>query len=729
MKRIPATSNARRTPLGDDGAAMILVIMWSAVLMVMVLAVSQVVLNQVRPSDKNEQVFKASAAAEAGVDIFRARLATNPDYITSMSSTIDLALKQFVDVPGMASDAEYRYKVIDSTNAQRAGTATLVSTGRSKIDGTTRSVEVTIRKRSSYDYAYLSNYETIPYNYPDAYPIKSGDENKSLAQQALTTGAGALTQAGAYYLCNERYWRNQAASQPPYLPGETAPAQPWHRNSLRCKSVPITADQRWYGDVHTNDTWYFNTTDRSGSTFSDVFTGGTVTTSCSTDNTNASCPATHRYIDVLNLTGSLPYQVNEIPDTTEYAWNPVYESVLELPATRMAKIREQAAKNQTTSPTSWGCLYTGVSRIAFYNKLIYVTSPDTRDTNPGCTGTAQRSGLQGSNTTPQTQPTAVLDVETMYANGFNGVFYVQDLPATDTGTDTTLTLNSEPKWGGGQKKAPTCTDKGSGNTTNAYPFVIPANANPSNASYGSYANKEDYLFNGGTYKGFPVEATQVNGNNTTKQDIWSSPTASKCKEGTIYMQGQYHTTDAAGNLKGLTVASEGDVVLTDDLRDENVPNTDPATRLTPNQDPVYGVPAASSKNVLGVIPRDFMYVYHPVANEGGSGWNDGYLKDLILNFASIVVEKCFSVQQYDSRPNMGDLTYVGSLAQKYRCSVKGEPNEKNGNDPQVGYTTFNIRYDDRFRSTVPPPFMMEMSGEPYSIRAIREIHSETVTYP
>lgn len=721
MKHQTPRTSAPAAERRDAGAAMILVIMWSAVLMVMSLAVAQVVLNQVKPSDKNEQVFKASAAAEAGIDIFRARLATNPDYLKTLSSATDPALAGFVDVPGMTADAQYRYKVTDSSSAQRAGTVTIVSTGKSKVDGTMRTVEVTLRKRSSYDYAYLSNYETIPYDYPDAYPIKNGYES-----------SGQLTQNGAFYLCNERYWRTQAATQPPYLPGETpVPAQPWHRNSLRCKSVAITADQRWYGDVHTNDTWYFDTQDRSGAKFADVFTGGTVTTSCTTDGTNATCPSTHRYIDVLKLTGALPYQANEIPDTTEFSWNPVYESVLELPPTRLSKIREQAAKNQTTSPTDWGCLYTGVSRISFYNKYIYVTSPDTRDTNPGCTGTAQRTGLQGSNTTPQTQATAILDVEAMYANGFNGVFYVQDTPATAGGVDSTIDLNAESQWGGGQKKVPTCTQKGSGNTTNEYPFVIPANANPSNAAYASYPNKEDYLFNGGTYKGFPVEATQVNGAATTKQDVWSSTPsiAAKCKEGSIYMQGQYHTTDSAGNIKGLTVASEGDVIITDDLRDENVPNTDPATRLTPGQNPVYGVPASTSKNVLGVIPHDYLYIYHPVSNQGGSGWNDGYLKDMILNFATIVIEKCLSVQQYDSRPNMGDLTFVGSLAQKYRCSVKGEPNANNGNDPQVGYTTFNVRYDDRFRSTVPPPFLMEMSGEPYSIRALREIHTETVTYP
>jgi hypothetical protein len=369
-----------------------------------------------------------------------------------------------------------------------------------------------------------------------------------------------------------------------------------------------------------------------------------------------------------------------------------------------------------------------VTRISFYGDAIYVTSPDTRDTNPRCTGAANtRSGLQGSIAAPQTQTTGVLSFSNMVANGFNGVFYVQDVPATDTGTDSIFDRNSLPKWGstgGSTKKLPTCTSKGSGSTSNFFPFVIPANAQ---ASYAG-ANSEAYLFNGGTYRGFPVEATKVNGASTTKEDVWSNPIQERCDDGTIYIQGTYQSTDAAGNAKGLMVVAEGDAVITDDLRDVNVTNTDPSTRTDVNYRPIYGVPATTSKNVLGLIPVRYLYIYHPPSNEGGNQWNDTYLRDLILNFAAIVLEKCLSVQQYDSVPQMDDLTFVGSLAQKYRCNVKAEAGA-NGQEPSTGYTSFNVRYDDRFRSLVPPPFLMEMSAEPWRTMSQVEIHPSSVVYP
>ena len=60
MKRASATP--------DAGVAMILVIVWSASLMVLTLIVSQSIINAIRPSELNETSFQALAAAEAGVD-------------------------------------------------------------------------------------------------------------------------------------------------------------------------------------------------------------------------------------------------------------------------------------------------------------------------------------------------------------------------------------------------------------------------------------------------------------------------------------------------------------------------------------------------------------------------------------------------------------------------------------------------------------------------------------
>ena len=64
----------------DSGAALILTIVWSAVLLLLAGVVSTAVLNQVRPSDRAEKSFEAWSAAEAGVDDMRARLAANGTY-------------------------------------------------------------------------------------------------------------------------------------------------------------------------------------------------------------------------------------------------------------------------------------------------------------------------------------------------------------------------------------------------------------------------------------------------------------------------------------------------------------------------------------------------------------------------------------------------------------------------------------------------------------------------
>ena len=68
----------------DSGMALLLVVAWTAVLMVVSLAVGQAVLGQIRSSDLNELSYQALSAAEAGVDEYRARLA---DYTTYDAST------------------------------------------------------------------------------------------------------------------------------------------------------------------------------------------------------------------------------------------------------------------------------------------------------------------------------------------------------------------------------------------------------------------------------------------------------------------------------------------------------------------------------------------------------------------------------------------------------------------------------------------------------------------
>ncbi len=70
----------------DRGAALILTLGWSAVLLALAGVVSSAVLQQVRPSDNAESSYQAWAAAEAGVDDARARLSANSEYWKSIAA-------------------------------------------------------------------------------------------------------------------------------------------------------------------------------------------------------------------------------------------------------------------------------------------------------------------------------------------------------------------------------------------------------------------------------------------------------------------------------------------------------------------------------------------------------------------------------------------------------------------------------------------------------------------
>ena len=166
----------------DSGAALILTIIWSAVLLMLAGVVSTAVLNQVRPSDQAEKSFEAWSAAEAGVDDMRARLAANGSYwktvvayfadpvTNAAAATANPALAGWANVPGGSSDAQFTYS-IDATNAARTGRMVITSTGKAGTGETQaiRTVEAEVRKRTTTDYAYLSNSETFPYDAPGVY--------------------------------------------------------------------------------------------------------------------------------------------------------------------------------------------------------------------------------------------------------------------------------------------------------------------------------------------------------------------------------------------------------------------------------------------------------------------------------------------------------------------------------------------------------------------------------
>lgn len=621
-------------PRPDSGVAMILVIVWSASLMVLTLIVSQSIINAIRPSELNETSFQALAAAEAGVEDYRARLAL----VGTVSQVQSPALAGWVRIPGTATDAYFTYRLVADASSARAGEVRLRSTGL--VNGVTRTIDAVLRKRTTYDYGYMSGNESVPWDFPDAY----------------TGGGGELSPAQAQAFCSGLWYE-------PALMATSSTALGPHRNSRACKYISVKSTDRWHGDMHTNDVWYFG--DNLGSVFD-----GAITTSCPPGNGTNGCPTNQRWISPAvvtpaNAANLSNYLQNEIPTVTLRAWNPEYAPPLELPPAPTALVaRAQEA----------GCYFRGPTRIRWHEGgVIVVTSPDTRDAdiNAFC----REAGRSYYATNATNQPTHVLNYDAMVAAGFNGILYI------DAATE---------------QNPPSCQVKSTGSI---YPFVIPSTATYSERITYAFPPSEDLITSGSPF-GFPVAAT-------TSSDPWSS---GGCARGTAYIQGAYRGQ--------LTIASSYDISITGQLWDENLRNAN-WTQPTLTS---YGVPPATSLNTLGVIPQRYLYVYLPRTEQGGGGnqWRATNLNNLAINAAALVLNGCFAVQDWTTTVQRGVLKFVGSLAQANRCSIE----KPSGNG---GYNPFVVYYDDRLARSVAPPSMADLFTEPWRLDQVAEVPATAVT--
>lgn len=633
---------------------MILVVVWTSVVLLLVLITTQAILLTIRPSDLNEASFQALTAAEAGIDDYRTRLQLvgTP---TAVAQQPNAALNgKWRQIPGGASGAYFTYSLVDDTLAARAGTVHLRSTG--SFRGQTRTLDVILRKRTTYDYAYVSANETIAPNTPTGYPNNSLDDSQ------------------ATLLCGN-VW---------YVPAYKSIASPLqlgtHRNSRVCRFVPVQPGDVYDGDVHSNDVWYFN-----GQGLTGVF-GGRVTTSCPAGDGANGCPAEQRWINGSQIASSdgkknSDYYATEIPVTgnslqPNVAWNPQYDSPLELPATPVA-LRQQAIDK--------GCYFRGPTRIRWLEGgQLLITSPDTRNESINSFCVQAGKTYRASSTTPSNQTTMQLDYAAMVAAGFNGIFYVDSVAADDT-------------------QAPSCRTKSTGTR---YPFVIPNPTTFDEELPRTFPAWQDPLGTGSPF-GFPLPTTNDPNNATSNTaDPWS---AGYCGQGTAYVQGAYRGA--------YTLAASWDIVVTGHLMDETLKS---ANWQTPAEISTYGVPPSTSTNSLGLIPGRFFYVYLPNSN-WANGWNHLNVKDLIINAAATILNGCFTVQDQSINASLGDVFFVGSLAQKYHCRVERE--NYNGQ----GYEDFFLRYDRRYASSVAPPSMADLFTEPWKVTQVSELRPNSIT--
>ena len=151
------------------------------------------------------------------------------------------------------------------------------------------------------------------------------------------------------------------------------------------------------------------------------------------------------------------------------------------------------------------------------------------------------------------------------------------------------------------------------------------------------------------------------------EDTSDTPYAYECRNGDLFV---------SGSLDGaMTLGSEHYVYVVGDIK-----------YMDANDD------------MLGIVGQDAVFVWTPVSNTNASS-------PMVTNTnrridaAILSVGHTFMVQNYTSAGNRGTLTVNGAIAQKFRGTVRSNPN---------GYIK-NYVYDTRLRYTAPPKFLSPVS--------------------
>ncbi|MCW2713549.1 MAG: hypothetical protein JWN88_596 [Frankiales bacterium] len=186
-----------------------------------------------------------------------------------------------------------------------------------------------------------------------------------------------------------------------------------------------------------------------------------------------------------------------------------------------------------------------------------------------------------------------------------------------------------------------------------------------------------------------------------------------------------------GTLKGrLTVATQNSVVVTGDLKLAGGTNgTDLMGLVAGNSveviNPIIGQYdcATKAKRKVGGVTVEYCSKYGAPSNQTyPSGWPRdiapvGPTKGIEINASIQTLQHSFTVQGYNRGTNQGQLTVVGSIAQKWRGAV-------GTNGGATGYFK-DYRYDKRLKYSAPPYFPQFINAV-WSSRATGELRP---TYP
>ena len=364
---------------------------------------------------------------------------------------------------------------------------------------------------------------------------------------------------------------------------------------------------------------------------------------------------------------------------------PQYDGKLTMPVTNSQMLQETRGDLTTSSVPRPGCLYTGPTSITFNsNGTMTVYSPftlfsnfstDASGANHGVANTAQcgTPGTSGTIPTGQTGRLGVYPGATLPVPVQN-LIYVQSMPAS----------SSDPNYTKPATTTAACTAGGN------------ALKNPLGGTYPSTGSAGTPVV---TYpSGKRVTATTTSNIETpTKYGKNSALPYYSCTNGDAFVQGTVNGQ--------VTVAADNFVYITGNL--------------------TY---APNSGNILGLVGQSAVWVWNPIVGSttttetcnwsnnkatGCSSTTSSLSGSTNLAFPSasnsrtidaaiLSVAHTFQVQNYDKGSQLGNLTVLGAIAQKYRGTVG------TSGSPGTGFLK-NYTYDTRLRSIAPPKFLQAVS--------------------
>lgn len=449
-----------------------------------------------------------------------------------------------------------------------------------------------------------------------------------------------------------------------YEPGQVTPTSTGNQRNLNfCQWAGINSGEKITGKLHTNDIWRLQNTNLSS-----VLDAGAITSSCRSASEGlqageVGCQANRRFIATSGegLTDNVGNQVT---------WNSSYQGDAYRPRMGDSTQRNPRYDTVLALPESPALLKQHASETGCVftgpTRIRFAVEAGVGYmyvTSPDTKATAPACGGTGLLGTATSQPTRKIDLRQFT----DLAIYVQNVRRSTEADDPDNAFDLSNQWAPGTE--PTCQRKG----TNPYPFVIPSDA-VDQANFNS----------GSTYKGFPSEQA-------SQSSPWYS---ANCSSGDLYVQGTYQGQ--------MIVAAENNIVITSSL-------VDPTADAT-------GKPAASSQNALGLVSDNFTYLYRPFKSDNSTwvgDWKQSNAQDPKLAVAILAVSQCFAAQDPSFGSSNGSIFLWGSLAQKYRCIVGygGGYGKKYSYDSRLGRIT--------------PPFMLELSNEPWKVVRYAEVTPAT----